>query len=148
MAKPHHINSCLLFFLLMFSGLNTCLAGTLSEDMILAYDQNYPTLPLASLKQAIIQKEVFLIDVNGMESYQKGHLPGALSFYNKVLLEQHLPALKSYPIVVYCGGPKCPAWHKAADFARARGYSNISHFREGTKGWLQGGEELEQELSD
>ncbi len=108
-----------------------------------AYDARYPEINYAQLKKALDAKQVFLIDANREETFNKGHLPGAKSLANLEKLEPQLPYLKSYPIVVYCGGPQCTAWYWAADFATAKGYTNIMHYKQGTKGWKAAGATFE-----
>ncbi|MGI9276558.1 MAG: rhodanese-like domain-containing protein [Endozoicomonas sp.] len=112
-----------------------------SEDAA-AYDQHYPEIKYPLLRKAIDAGEVFLIDANSTETYQKGHLPSARSITNRKKLEGELPVLKNYPIAVYCGGPQCSAWHSAADFAAARGYTNVMHFKGGLKVWKEQGDTL------
>ncbi len=107
----------------------------LPEDWQL-YKHRYPDISLTELKQAIKKGGVTLIDASRKDTYSRGHIPGALSL--PVLIEKqniHLPARKDTLIVAYCGGPKCPAWFKAADFAHQRGYKNIRHFEGGLKAW-------------
>ena len=112
-----------------------------SEDTAAAYDKHYPEIKYPKLRKAMDAGEVFIIDANSTETYQKGHLPGAHSMAN-LKLRGGLPELEVYPIVVYCGGPQCPAWHSAADFATARGYSNVMHFKGGIKVWKEQGDTL------
>ena len=54
---------------------------------------------------------------------------------NKGQLGKVLPKDKSAPIVAYCGGKMCTAWHKAAKAACEMGYTNIRHFSAGITGW-------------
>lgn len=113
-----------------------------SMDQAAAYEKHYPEIKYPTLRKAIDAGEVFLIDANRTETFQKGHLPGARSIQDRKALESQLPVLKNYPIVVYCGGPQCPVWQKAADFAAARGYTSIMHYKGGLKDWKAQGEIL------
>ena len=113
-----------------------------NQDKEQAYEIRYPEISYPQLRKAMDAGQVFLIDANSTESYSKGHIPLAKSIYNPAFLEAQLPVLKNYPIAVYCGGPQCTTWHKAADFAVARGYTSVMHFKGGLKGWKAAGDTL------
>lgn len=105
---------------------------------------SFPDIELADLKQAMTSGKVFLIDVNGTSSYQKGHIPGAVDFASvSGDLASVLPAQKDAMIVAYCGGPKCAAYKEAAKAVAALGYDNVRHFSKGISGWKQAGEMTE-----
>ena len=97
---------------------------------------NHVEIGLDDLKKAIDTKAVFLVDANSAKTYDKGHLPGAISFAkNEKNFATLLPADKNALIVAYCGGPMCSAWEDAAEAAAKAGYTNIKHFKGGLKGW-------------
>ena len=101
-------------------------------------------ITVAELKQAIADKKVTLLDCNGSESYEKGHLPGAIDFSAAGdKLATMLPADKAMMIVAYCGGPKCLAYRAGVAAARKLGYTNIKHFSGGLSGWKKAGEKLQ-----
>ena len=101
------------------------------------YNDKYPPIALVDLKKAIGEKSVTLIDANSPDTYSKGHIPGALSLPALIKKEEKrsLPSSKSDLVVVYCGGPQCSAWFKAADFAVKQGYKTVRHYRGGMKEW-------------
>src|SRR5687768_7172167 len=75
----------------------------------------YPDVSIKDLKKAIEKKEVVVIDVNGTETWEKGHIPGAIDFEaNEEKFASVLPKDKNALIVAYCGGPKCTAYQRAA----------------------------------
>lgn len=77
-----------------------------------------------------------VIDVNGQESFDRLHVPGAIHFASAgAKFTSKLPKNKNALIVAYCGGPMCTAWKKAAEQACAAGYTNVKHFKEGITGW-------------
>ena len=81
-------------------------------------------------------KTAVIIDANSPDSYQAGHVPGALSFAAiKDNLAASLPADKNTLVIAYCGGPKCGAYLKAAKAAKKLGYTNIKHMAAGISGW-------------
>lgn len=97
-----------------------------------------PDISHAQLKKAIAEKKVTLIDVNGTESWQKGHIPGAIDFESKEKeLASTLPADKTALIVAYCGNEQCPAYKLGAKAALALGYKNVKHYAGGIEGWMK-----------
>src|ERR1051325_7048461 len=75
----------------------------------------FPDISISELKKAISEKTVTVIDVNGSESYQGGHIPTAID-YEKIegKFAKALPQDKNALVVAYCGGPKCVAYKQAA----------------------------------
>ena len=105
----------------------------------------YPDLSIKELKQAIEKKNVTVIDVNGTESWEKSHIPGAIDFEaSEAKLASVLPKDKNALIVAYCGGPKCMAYKQAAKKAEALGYKNVKHLSAGISGWKEAGEKTEK----
>lgn len=105
----------------------------------------YPDISIADLKQAISEKKVTVIDVNGSASYANGHVPGAVDFQaQKDSLASALPKDKDALVVAYCGGPKCNAYKAAAKKATELGYTNVKHLSAGISGWKEAGEKLEK----
>ena len=141
-----HINQPIKLFsltaLLLLSALTSAAQGNESEDQQQAYKLHYPDMSYDVLRKAIDKGEVFIIDANRTENYVKGHIPGAYSIKSREELKQSLPELKKFPIVVYCWSEQCTAWQKAADFAFANGYTNVSHFSGGIEEWKRQGDVL------
>ena len=105
----------------------------------------YPDLSIKELKKSIESKQVTVIDVNGTESYEKGHIPGAIDFEaNEAKLASLLPKDKNALVVAYCGGPKCMAYKEAAKKAEELGYKNVKHLSAGISGWKEAGEKTEK----
>ena len=105
----------------------------------------YPDISITDLKAAIAAKKVTLIDANGPESWQKGHIPGAVDFSkHEKNLAKVLPADKNALVVAYCGGPKCSAYQAAAKAAEKLGYKNVKHLSAGISGWQAAGESTER----
>lgn len=105
----------------------------------------YPDISISELKSAIEAKKVTVIDVNGSDSYQKGHVPGAIDYSaKKKELAKVLPENKDALIVAYCGGPSCGAYAAAAKAAKELGYTNVKHMSAGISGWMQAGEKTEK----
>ena len=106
--------------------------------------------PLASmvtsqeLDKLIATKVAVIVDANSKETYDKGHIPGAISYSkNEKNFISMLPADKSTLIVAYCGNPKCTAWEFPAKAAQKAGYTNIKHYEPGIQGWVKEGKKVE-----
>ena len=105
----------------------------------------FPDISISDLKAAIEAKKVTVFDVNGTDSWKKGHVPGALNYDSaKDKIAEILPKDKNALVVAYCGGPKCNAYQAAADAAHKLGYKNIKHMSAGIAGWMQAGEKTEK----
>lgn len=105
----------------------------------------FPDISIAELKKAIAEKKVTVLDVNGSDSFKKGHIPTAIDFRaNKDQIAGMLPSDKSALVVAYCGGPTCGAYAAAAKKATALGYTNVKHLSAGISGWLQANEPTEK----
>jgi rhodanese-related sulfurtransferase len=111
------------------------------------YAAEIPTITIGDLKTAIASKHVVLLDANGSESWQAGHIPGAIDYSaNKDNLAKVLPKDKNALVVAYCGNPQCHAYEAAADAAKKLGYKNIKHLTAGIMGWKDAGEKTEPGL--
>jgi rhodanese-related sulfurtransferase len=108
------------------------------------YAAEFPTITIPDLKAAMASKHVVLLDANGSESWQKGHIPGAIDFSaTKESLASVLPRDKDALVVAYCGNPQCHAYQAAAEAAKKLGYKNIKHLTAGIMGWKDAGEKTE-----
>ena len=109
------------------------------------YAAEFPDITIGDLKTAISEKKVVLLDANGTDSWQSGHIPGAIDFSAKQDdLAKLLPKDKDALIVAYCGNPQCPAYRAAAAAAKKLGYKNIKHLAAGIQGWKGAGEKTEK----
>lgn len=121
---------------------------TLLATSVLAlscYAGEFPDVSVTEVKALAESKKAVIIDVNGTESYQKGHVPGALDYAAvKGKLAEILPKDKNTPIVAYCGGPKCKAYQAAAQAAAKLGYKNVKHMSAGISGWKEAGEKMQK----
>jgi rhodanese-related sulfurtransferase len=93
------------------------------------YAAEFPDISIPDLKTAMASKQkIVLLDANGTDSWQSGHIPGAIDFSAKQdKLSSVLPKDKDVLVVAYCGNPQCPAYHAAAVAAKKLGYKNIKH---------------------
>ena len=103
-----------------------------------------PDISHDELKKAMKEKKVTLIDVNGSETYKKGHIPGAIDFEaNEEKLAAKLPKDKNALVVAYCGNERCKAYRAGASKAKELGYTNVKHYSKGIAGWKSAGEKTE-----
>src|SRR4051812_22168107 len=117
-------------------------AAALSGFSALATE--YADITIKELKADMAAKHVTLLDANGTETWQKGHIPGAINFETTQKdLAKVLPKNKNALIVAYCGNPKCKAYQSAAKAAEKLGYKNIRHLSAGIAGWRDAGEPTE-----
>jgi rhodanese-related sulfurtransferase len=108
------------------------------------YAGEYPDITIKDLKADMAAKKVTLLDANGTESWEKGHIPGAINFETSQKgLAKVLPKDKSALVVAYCGNPQCKAYQAAAKAAEKLGYTNVKHLTAGIQGWKQAGETTE-----
>ena len=110
------------------------------------YAAEFPDISISDLKSAMASSQkIILLDANGTESWQSGHIPGAIDFSAKEdKLASLLPKDKDVLVVAYCGNPACPAYHAAAVAAKKLGYKNIKHLVAGIQGWKTAGEKTEK----
>jgi rhodanese-related sulfurtransferase len=109
-----------------------------------AYAGEFADISVTDVKALAEAKSAVILDANGTDSYNKGHVPGALNFAAiKDNLAASLPADKGALIIAYCGNPKCGAYLQAAKAAEKLGYTNIKHMSAGIAGWNDAGMKTE-----
>jgi rhodanese-related sulfurtransferase len=110
-----------------------------------AFAGEFQDISIKEVNALTKSKKAVIIDVNGTESYNKGHIPGALNYDAiKDDLAGKLPSDKNALVVAYCGGPKCMAYQTAAKAATKLGYKNVKHMSAGISGWKEAGQKLEK----
>jgi rhodanese-related sulfurtransferase len=107
--------------------------------------EKFPDISHDELKAAVAKKAVTLLDVNGTETYVKGHIPGAIDFTKaKADIASKLPKDKGALIVAYCANENCSAYQQGAKAAKELGYTNVKHYAKGIMGWKDAGEPTEK----
>ena len=118
---------------------------TLALGTLAIAEDKYPDISHDELKSAIATKKVTLLDVNGSDTYAKGHIPGAIDFTKaQDSIASKLPSDKSALIVAYCANENCTAYQKGAKAAKDLGYTNVKHYAKGIMGWKDSGEKVEK----
>lgn len=101
------------------------------------------TIDRQSLRQLMArQPRLNLIEVLSSESYDEGHLPGAvnipLSDDFETKAGQVIPN-QSKTVVVYCKDEDCNASPKAAERLEAMGYEHVYDYEGGKRDWVDAG---------
>lgn len=83
-------------------------------------------------------EDFYLVDVLSKESYEKGHIKGAVSLPLGEI-RKRAPQMfnKDDELVVYCASFKCMASTKAAKTLRAMGYENVYDYKGGLADWKE-----------
>jgi rhodanese-related sulfurtransferase len=100
---------------------------------------------ISEIQQVKVAREIFdrgdvlFVDARSKQSYEAGHIPGAVSLPVGAFDEQIGSFLNRYspaqPIVTYCSGRACEDSHSLARMLTAAGYSNIRVFIDGFPAW-------------
>lgn len=121
-----------------------CFAAAFIAVCAHAHPGEFADISVIDVSKLAEAKSAVIIDANGPESYQAGHVPTALSFSAiKGNLAASLPADKNALIIAYCGNPACGAYLRAAKAAQKLGYTHIKHMSAGIDGWKAAGMKTE-----
>jgi tetratricopeptide (TPR) repeat protein len=96
--------------------------------------------------KSLLDRGVPFVDVRGDDSWNDGHIPGAVHLYLKAgFNEAGLSAVvaKDQAVVVYCQGPRCLLSSKACTKAVAWGFGKVHYFRDGFPSWKAAGYPIE-----
>ena len=112
---------------------------------VIAFAGEFPDISIAEVKAVAGSDKAIIIDVNGTDSFNSGHVPGALNFdVIEANLAKSLPDNKDALIIAYCGNPRCTAYQAAAKAAEKLGYKNVKHMSAGIAGWKKACEKTEK----
>ena len=103
-------------------------------------------ITLEQLMEMDVNEEEFkLVEVLGEESYEKGHIPGAINIpLSKLEKQSNKKLKKTDKIIVYCASYPCHASTNATSILLKKGYKRVFDFKAGKKGWVDAGFELEK----
>jgi len=107
------------------------------------------TITREELKSQVDRGErLALLDVRRPESYNKGHLPGAVNIpLNEVESRAGELCEKNDPIVVYCGSFDCTLSPQAARILSELRFENVTEFSGGFAHWREAGYPVETSLA-
>lgn len=99
-------------------------------------------------RRIVLEKKRVVLDARISQDYEKGHLPGAISF-PLADFDENLPEfLKKYsrstPILAYCSSIECMDSHTLAERLSQLKYTDIKVFSGGYRLWLEMGYEIEK----
>ncbi len=113
-------------------------ANSTNEDSLFSEIRDIETA-----KQIFDQGNAVFVDARSEESFNQGHIAGAVSlpvgrFQEKIqsFRELYVP---STPLVTYCSGRACQDSHELARFLEVVGYSDIRIFIDGYPAWKDKG---------
>ena len=102
---------------------------------------------VARAKDIFDKGGVLFVDARSQDSYEDGHIPGAVSlpvghFDEKIesFLTRYPP---EQPIVTYCSGRTCEDSHDVALFLTDAGFTHVQIFIDGFPGWQAEGYPIE-----
>jgi rhodanese-related sulfurtransferase len=94
------------------------------------------TISPGALNELMHKEKVTILDVNSRQSWEKAHVPGALSLDPAAYSDSDLPPGKESTLVFYCSNPMCRKAPNAARRAEKMGYGNVKVMSAGITGWL------------
>jgi rhodanese-related sulfurtransferase len=138
-----------------FSPVGIALVGQwdISKGVITAGAKNDAVTDDLEIKDVKVEWEIFnsgtalFVDARRRESYEEGHIPGAVSFpvgefdmHIEAFMNRHSP---EQAIVTYCSGRTCEDSHELAQLFLASGFMNVKEFSDGFPGWVAEGYPIE-----
>lgn len=103
------------------------------------YDGNEVTMDFISLElaQKFYSDNILFIDARGNDSYNEGHITGAIKSMPFSDLVDYIFILQGFdePLVVYCDDEECGLSQDLAYQIESEGFSNIYIFSGGWKQW-------------
>ncbi len=132
-------NRAYLFYFLLFLGL----IGFYSISSSIHAADELSFISTEELAKGIKEKNIFVVDCNTPEIYEKGHIPTAIHMNSSNPDLKLLPKDKKSALVFYCKNPRCMASHEGANFAKQKGYTNVRVYSLGIDGWQKAGMTIE-----
>ncbi|MCL1093979.1 rhodanese-like domain-containing protein [Shewanella kaireitica] len=112
-----------------------CLAGGGSEMAPAPrYEHQLNTITMREAEMLLEQGGVTFFDVNTLELWAEGYIPGAI-YFNIQDWRTLLPEKKDTPMVFYCANRICNASEIAARAVMKMGYTDVKQMPDGIYGW-------------
>jgi rhodanese-related sulfurtransferase len=113
----------------------------------------FSTISTQDLNSKLESDDHFLlVDTLGDESYNRAHIPGAVSISAKEdgFVERVKEAVDdmAVEVIVYCGSHSCGLSPQAAADLVEAGFMNVVDYEGGLKSWAEAGYDLEGEEAD
>ena len=107
------------------------------------YSQAIHQISIFEAEKLHERPEVTFYDVNTLEIWADGYIPGAI-FFNVGNWKKLLPADKNAPLVFYCANRLCSSSEIAAYEVMKLGYTNVMQMPDGIYGWKLSGHKFER----
>ncbi|MEP3328918.1 rhodanese-like domain-containing protein [Sedimentitalea sp.] len=111
-----------------------CLTAALAD--------NHKTIIDAAQAKEMHDRGVLFVDVRSKSSFERGHIPGALSIDvrgENFVAEFTEAVKKDQDVVIYCRGINCTRSGEAIWLVYPLGYDNLYHMKVGLPGWKEAG---------
>lgn len=92
------------------------------------------TITMIEAESLLGKEGVYFFDVNTLELWAEGYLPGAI-YFNVKNWKKLLPENKDTQMIFYCANRLCNASEIAARAAMRLGYTNVRQMPDGIYGW-------------
>ena len=99
-------------------------------------------ISIPEAEQLFMEPGVHIFDVNTLELWAEGYIPGAV-FFNVGNWKKLLPKDKNTLIVFYCANRLCSSSQIAAYETMKLGYTNVWQMPDGIYGWKLTGRQVE-----
>jgi rhodanese-related sulfurtransferase len=125
--------------------MNTPVIAGGGGDMTLApvYDIQLNPISMREAESLIGKEGVYFFDVNTMELWAEGYIPGAI-YFNVKNWKKLLPKNKDAVMIFYCANPLCTSSAMAARETVKIGYTGVRHMSQGIYGWRLSGRPTEK----
>lgn len=99
------------------------------------------------LKERMTSQDVLVVDVGHPESYEEGHVPGAINIpidaLQTAVVEERIRFQKKDYIVVYGEGHETDLSDRASEILEGLGFDRVGNFDGGRAAWYNAGYPLE-----
>lgn len=120
-----------------------------AEGVVSAKSKNVHLGDEIELNQADIVRKMMdnkagvVIDVRANQSFDQGHIPGAVNFpledFDDNIGRIFSQIKRNTPIIVYCSSATCQKSHIFAQRLKKLQYRNVNVFSGGFRGWVENG---------
>lgn len=107
------------------------------------YAQVVHKISIPEAERLLGKPGVTFYDVNTLEIWADGYIPGAI-FFNVGNWQELLPKDKNAPLVFYCANRLCSSSEIAAYEVMKLGYTNVMQMPDGIYGWKLSGHKSER----
>ncbi|WP_025823603.1 rhodanese-like domain-containing protein [Shewanella marina] len=107
------------------------------------HEQQLRQISMLEADQFVGKDDVQFYDVNTLELWAEGAIPGAV-FFNVKNWKELLPKNKDAKMVFYCANRLCTVSNMAAREVMKLGYTNVMQMPDGIYGWRMSGRPTEK----